>query len=262
MSDYGRFGDNKKRWRKNVKKMAAEGKNPVGLYVMIPDPTVIDLAAMAGFDYIWMDNEHAFFNPETICDMVRAADSAGLSVHMRVENLESIAHLADFGVVGFTVPHIHNAEEARAVINECKYSPVGRRGFADAGRAQRFGMMAMTDYVDEYMEEAYVSIMIEDQEGYKNYREICDVPGIDRISVGEADLTHSFGYLCYLDEPLPGEQPIDTTAARKAVDEIYAYADSKGIGRSKPSPRTICNDRVTLLSAMEARLKEYRKTGK
>ena len=73
-----------------LKKALEEGKTVFGPFCKMLDPTVVELAALAGFDFVIIDMEHGPYSIETVQQMVRAAEARGISAVVRVpENSET-----------------------------------------------------------------------------------------------------------------------------------------------------------------------------
>ena len=60
-----------------LKRALADGKSVFGLLSSIPSPLVVEMIGYAGFDFVVLDMEHVCLNPETLENMVRAAECAG-----------------------------------------------------------------------------------------------------------------------------------------------------------------------------------------
>jgi 4-hydroxy-2-oxoheptanedioate aldolase len=249
MQEFGSFGRIDKRCHKNIKKMAEEGITPVGMALTIPSPFMAELAAIAGFDFVWIDMEHNIFNPETVANIIRAADSAGIATMARIVQMDLILPLLDFGMIGFTIPHVHSADQARQIVDAIKYAPLGHRGYAPRGRAHRFGTMAFSSYMEEIANEVIVSVMIEDREGIEHCEEILDVPGIDYIQMGPGDLSQALDVIGQTDHP-------DVITM---CDKILAAADKRGIKYAGTgAPYTIAEDKTILLSGLTEIVKKHR----
>lgn len=245
MENYGRFGNTERRWRKNIRQMMINGENPAGLAMSIPSPDIAEIAAVAGYDFVWIDMEHNLFNPETVQNIVRVCDSVGMAALARITDYSKITALLDFGITSFTFPHVHTKEQAEEIVSAVRYAPVGRRGYTGDGRAQRYGLMDMKQYMKEYEEEAFISVIIEDAEGIQNYKEIFSVEGIDAASVGPGDLSEALGCPGELDHPLVLEW----------TDKIMSYAHAHGI---MDEPIVISGDKMVLRESLMERLQSYR----
>ena len=109
-----------------------EGKLGVGLGLVFPCAEAIGLVGLlGGFDFINLDGEHGLFSPESIDEMVRTADGYGLTVTARVPNIQSstINLFLDRGVMGILGPHVETAQQARQLVDACRFVPKGQRSW-------------------------------------------------------------------------------------------------------------------------------------
>ena len=71
-----------------ITKMNA-GEVAYGCGITFPSPTLIELMAVAGFDFASFDGEHGPVTPESLDNLCRIADSMGLTPVARVPDIES-----------------------------------------------------------------------------------------------------------------------------------------------------------------------------
>jgi 4-hydroxy-2-oxoheptanedioate aldolase len=102
----------------------------------------------------------------------------------------------DGGAYGVICPMVNTREEARALVSYCLYPPKGQRSNGPI-RAAMYGVAG--DYQKTANDEILVIPMIETRQAVENIDEILDVPGIDAIYVGPADLAFSLGKTPKLD---------------------------------------------------------------
>ncbi|MCL5061488.1 MAG: hypothetical protein M1449_14175, partial [Candidatus Thermoplasmatota archaeon] len=69
-----------------LKRALAVGKTAFGLLNSIPSPLLVEMIGYAGYDFVILDMEHVCVNPETLENMVRAAECAGITPLVRVPN--------------------------------------------------------------------------------------------------------------------------------------------------------------------------------
>ncbi|MGB5431324.1 aldolase/citrate lyase family protein, partial [Eudoraea sp.] len=67
-----------------LKEALEEGQTVFGPFCKMLDPTVVELAALAGFDFVIIDMEHGPYSIETVQQMVRAAEARGITAVVRV----------------------------------------------------------------------------------------------------------------------------------------------------------------------------------
>ncbi|AHG01844.1 aldolase (plasmid) [Halostagnicola larsenii XH-48] len=169
--------------------------NLVGAWLSIGHPTVAEVTATHGFDFVLIDTEHTTVNLETVENMSRGVDAAeGATktiVRVPSDDPVRIKRVLDIGIAGIMVPRIETADEARDIVQAVTYPPDGIRGVA-SGRASTYG-----DDFEQYFKNANDSIttvvQIETQTGLDNAREIAAVDGIDAVFVGPADLSANLG---------------------------------------------------------------------
>jgi 4-hydroxy-2-oxoheptanedioate aldolase len=203
-----------------------EGKLGLGLGLVYPSAEAIELVGMlGGFDYINLDGEHGLFSPESIDAMVRAADGYGLTVTARVPSLMSstINQFLDRGVIGVLGPHVDNAEQAKQLVDACRFVPDGQRSWGggrgtfynDGGLIDQPGLQR-TEYMGLANNEMLVMAQLETATAFSNLDEILEVDGIDAFAWGSNDLAQSMG--------LPGQpdHPDVKAAEASVADRIHA----------------------------------------
>ena len=91
------------------------------------------------------------------------------------------------------VPYVQTADEARAVVDACRYPPRGIRGCAvGVIRAAGFGADAK-DYWDRFEDNLMVILQIETPTGVANIPEIAKVDGVDVLFIGPNDMCANMG---------------------------------------------------------------------
>ncbi|PKR53743.1 HpcH/HpaI aldolase family protein [Thalassospira marina] len=188
---------------KNALKAAIDsGQRAYGLFCSIPSPSAVELVGEAGFDFVIIDTEHVLVNPETLENMIRAADAVGLTALVRVpdEDAKFILRVLDAGAKGIVVPMVESASQLRHAITAARYHPYGKRSL-NGGRAGAFGKQSLADYMDFANGEIMVIAMIESLAGFENIDEILTVRGIDMVLEGAADLSQSLGKPWQISDP-------------------------------------------------------------
>ena len=177
-----------------LKRALAERRAVTGIFCSTPAPVVVEMIGCAGFDFVIIDTEHALVNPETLENMVRAAEAVGLTPLVRVaENAPGpILRALDAGAQGVVVPRVRSRADAEQAVRASRYHPEGERSL-NAGRAARFGAQDLQEYVRHANAEMLVVAMIEDVEGVEALGSILQVPGVDLVLEGAADLSQSLG---------------------------------------------------------------------
>jgi 4-hydroxy-2-oxoheptanedioate aldolase len=103
--------------------------------------------------------------------------------------------MLDAGSLGVIIPMVNTAARAAAAVAACRYAPVGNRSVGPIGAMTRHG----SGYFRWANERVACLLMIETIEAVENIDEILQVPGIDGIYVGPADLALTLGLAPHMD---------------------------------------------------------------
>ncbi|MFH1085487.1 MAG: aldolase/citrate lyase family protein, partial [Chloroflexota bacterium] len=178
-----------------LKRKLQRGETVFGPFMCYSGGTFVEIAGMAGFDFVIVDLEHGPISVETAEELCRAAQSAGISPIVRVRKNDGpqIQRALDIGSAGVQVPQIETQADAEATVRAAKYQPYGMRGvslFTRAGDYTAFGLAGITDRLNA---EHMVIVHVEGRRGLENLDQIVTVPHIDVIFLGPYDLSQSFG---------------------------------------------------------------------
>ena len=191
----------------NGLKAKLQADRPVmGALAFLPSADVVEVLAVAGFDYVIIDLEHTATNSETAVHMVRAAQVHGMSPLIRVrENSEKlILQALEMGAEGIVVPFVQSRDDVIRAARAIRYLPDGVRGTCTASRASRYGTLR-TSFLEhtQAMNNGIVLVgLIEDMNGVNAISEILDCdPGLDAVLVGRSDLSASIGQMGKWDHP-------------------------------------------------------------
>lgn len=189
----------------------------------LPSPMAAELAGRAGPELAVVDCEHGQIGPETLADMLRALDLAGVPALVRVGDAGPgrVKQALDAGAAGIIVPYVETAAEARAAVRATFAPPLGARGMATAvTRAGGFG--ADRAYAAEWNERGLLALQIESGKGLAVAPEIATVEGVDMLFLGPSDYAADLGLDLGLDPARDGE------ALLAALREMAAAARSAG----------------------------------
>ncbi|MEU8350192.1 MULTISPECIES: HpcH/HpaI aldolase/citrate lyase family protein [Streptomyces] len=213
--------------RRSLKQRLAAGERLHGALLRIPSETLVEMAGIAGLDYVVIDCEHGPADLTALQHHLTAAAAQGIDVLVRVGAAEPALALRclDLGAAGLIHPHVGSARDARAVVAADRYPPLGRRGFATYSRAGRFGTVSAAGHLAA-AEETLVVVMIETARACDAAEEIASTEGVDAVLAGPADLAADRGF--------PGPDVVGamvsrvhraTHAAGRAVMTIVAGAE-------------------------------------
>lgn len=195
-----------------------KGLPQIGMFVQSAEPAIVEVAAVAGMDFVVLDIEHGGIYFNIVENMCRAADASGIDLIVRVpmSDPNSVFRPLDSGATGVQVPQVNNLETARRVAAATKYAPAGNRGGARP-RSSRWG--TVPGYFAQANTETVTVIHCETKECVANLNAILSVPDIDVVFAGPQDLSHSYG--------VPGDTA--TPVVQEAIAAMLASAKKHGV---------------------------------
>ena len=194
-----------------LRRAIADGALLVGTIVTLEAPAAAERLAEAGFDWLFLDGEHAPLDSARLQGILQAVGGRCPCL-IRVPAIDEVwvKQALDIGADGVIVPRIRSADEARRVVDWCRYPPEGARSVG-VGRAQGYGAR-LDDYLARANDEIAVVLQIEHADAIEALEDIASVKGVDALFVGPYDLSSSMG--------LPGK-----VTAPGVVNAIQRVAD-------------------------------------
>lgn len=175
----------------------------------------------AGADFVWIDAEHGPFDQESIQDLVRAASEAGVTPVVRVGEFaySLVARALDSGAQGIILPRATNLDELRTALSWTRFPPDGVRGFGLSGPHTGYATAGFAEIIAHHNANTMVIAQIENAWAIEYCEEIVQLPFIDVIMIGPADLSISLG--------IPGQ--ITNPAFISAVERVIAACQTYGV---------------------------------
>ena len=166
-----------------------------GMAVLSNSPWVAELAPRVGFELVWFDMEHGSLGYAELGQLCQAAESAGGLTLVRTADAErtSILRALEVGARFIVVPMIETVAQARELVRNTKYPPVGSRGFSSRSRGAGYGLKPMAATLHEANQSTHAFALIESIRGVQNVADICAVEGLDGIFLGPGDLSFELG---------------------------------------------------------------------
>lgn len=221
-----------------TKAKLARGEPALGCWQMIGHPTVAELMAAEGFDWLCVDLEHTPIDYPTFEHIARAVKPAGIDLLARLQGCDPVQakRVLDAGADGIIVPLVNSRAEAELAVAMAKYPPAGIRGAAFS-RAADFGR-SFRPYFDAHNEKVLVVAMIEHRDAVAALDAILSTPGLDAILIGPYDLSCSLGR--------PGE--LGHPEVQDALDAILAGCVRHGV---PPGLHVVAVDPTAVREAIE-----------
>ena len=199
------------------------GQSCVSPAITFADPLVTDALA-SSVDFFWIDLEHSAMDPGALAGHLLAARAHRVPALVRVAGSDTpfIKPILDGGAEGIVVPQIRSAEEVRRVVSDCRYPPLGQRGFGPRVPSD-YGRDAGPDYVERANRELFVAVQIENADALEALDEIAAVPGLDSLCLGPWDLSGALGHLGEVEHPSV-VAAIETVIAKARAAGLYVGA--------------------------------------
>jgi 4-hydroxy-2-oxoheptanedioate aldolase len=186
-----------------VKEKLNSGGTAIGVFVPMPSPDIVEIVALAGFDFALLDGEHGRISPDDAYPMILAAEARDIPAMVRVgeNDRQVVLKYLDLGVSGVMIPQTNTPELVKDAIAGMRYAPDGLRGLA-GGRTFGFGQGApMAEVVPEINKRVLSIIQFEHIDALPHLGEMLATPGLDVFFVGPTDLHQSMGYGGQLGHP-------------------------------------------------------------
>ena len=191
------------------------------------DPRGAEIAAMCGFDALWIDLEHVPDTFREVENIVRAAKMYDCDVITRVSRggYNNYIKPLEADTTAIMVPHLMSLKDAKEIVYYTKFHPIGRRPL-DGGNADgAFCQIDTLEYMKQANERRLTIVQIEDPEPLEELEEIAALDGIDMLFFGPADFSQGLGTPCDFSNPKIAE-------TRKLIAEVAArhgkYAGTTG----------------------------------
>ncbi len=166
-----------------------------GTFLNLGSPTAVEIAAMAGFDWVLIDLEHGSGTAADLRAQLLATRGTAAAAIVRIPSTDAdlVKFVMDSGAAGVMFPYIADATEAARAVSFMKYPPVGVRGVAQVIRATDYGRN-WKGYQAEADDKSLVVVQIETPDAADRAEEIAAVPGVDVLFVGPMDLSVNLGH--------------------------------------------------------------------
>lgn len=155
----------------------------------------VEIAAMQGYDCIWVDNEHTASDWSLIERQINAAKIHDCDTLARVRrgSYSEYSIPLELDAAGLMVPHIMNLNDAREVVKRTRFQPLGMRA-VDGGNADAaYCNIPLAEYLEQANQQRFIVLQIEDPEPLEELDAIAALPGYDVLFFGPGDFSHAIG---------------------------------------------------------------------
>ncbi len=191
----------------------------IGTFLKTPSSIVAEILALSRLNVVCIDTEHAPFGRLELDQAIAALRAADMPSLVRVADDTStqIRNALDSGATGILVPHVTNANQARAIVKAAHFGD-GGRGYAGSPRASGYTTKSMQEHLADSHEQTAIVLQIEDIPALDEVKAIAAVDGVDCLFIGRADLAVAM------------QKSASDEAVVAAVNNICA--DCRAVGRA------------------------------
>lgn len=199
----------------------------IGTFVKLGRREVIEILALAGFDFAICDLEHSQITEQEAGNLITAGRACALPVIVRVAHFDpgQVNRLLETGAAGIQLPQLQTKEQALAFHSACKYPPEGSRSLSLAQPAAGYGSEPLMEYIQRSNREVLLVGQLESKDLDRPLSAL--VKGLDIAFIGSLDLTVDMGAPGKLDDPAVQQRISEIEEAAGAANvRLGIYADS------------------------------------
>jgi len=198
--------------QESFKQRLLKGDALFGIYISFSVPSLVEMFSQCGFDWLWLDFEHAGTSLETMQTMLASMNGSGCASLVRLpwNDIVWIKRVLDLGPDGIIIPMVNSRKDIQSAIQACRYPPEGVRGVG-AGRASGYGLN-LKEYLATANRKLVVVCQVETAEAVANIEDMVQEEGVDAFLIGPWDLSGSLGHLGDLEHP----------SVQEAIDKVVS----------------------------------------
>ena len=219
--------------RLEFKKSLQERKKLFGGWVSFAHPSISEIFAQAGFDFIAIDMEHSTISVEQAQRIIATCQGDGtLCLPRPVSHSNDwIKPLLDSGADGLIVQMVNTPQEVENIIQHVKFPPIGSRSYG-VNRAHNYGLN-FDDYIKKWNESSSVIIQVESIQAVENIEKLLEFDEVDGVMIGPYDISGSLG--------VPGKtsHQLVIDATRKVIEACQKFGKSCGTQIENPTDENV-----------------------
>jgi 4-hydroxy-2-oxoheptanedioate aldolase len=207
-----------------VKQQLEAGEVAFGTWLQTPSPTMANILAHSGMDFVTIDMEHgpaSFSDAESIVYAIEAGGSTPM-IRLGDGSAPTVLKACDLGVQSVLVAHVQTAEAAADVVSAMRFAPEGDRGMAPFTRLHDYSGADLAEKLRKANRWQLAGVLVEDTLGLSNLSRIVGIDGLDLVYLGIYDLSQVLGRPGQVDHP----EVLETVSS--AVQEINAAGKVAG----------------------------------
>src|SRR5262245_15966318 len=141
------------------------GTPQVGIRSQLCSSLAAEAIASCGYDYVYLDMEHAPNDPMSILHQANAIAAASSHTVVRLPGNDGLLmqRLLDLGINNLVIPMVESVGDAELAVAATRYPPKGNRSAAAVHRGNRFGLD--TAYIGDVLERICLIVQVESRRG-------------------------------------------------------------------------------------------------
>jgi len=158
-------------------------------------PSIDQIMALAGCDFLFLDMEHGPFSLETVADIVQICRLSGVTPLVRVPDAEYhlLCRPLDLGAEGIMVPRVETKAQVEHIVESVLFPPRGTRGCSVNKGQNDFRSQNLFEFAEEANRENLIILQIERWRAVEDIETLLSVPGVGAAILGPNDLALSMG---------------------------------------------------------------------
>lgn len=187
-----------------LKPALASGKVLRGLMVSeLKTPFLGAILDSAEMDFAILDQEHGSYGADMLATLLAGFRGGRCQPLVRVPEVRRDCFLTplEMGAAGVLVPRVETGDQARAIVDFCRYPSAGSRGVSMSRAHTGFSRVSASDYIAQANAEIFIGVQIETAEALTALDDILSVDGIDMAFIGPSDLSVSCAISPKLTDP-------------------------------------------------------------
>jgi 4-hydroxy-2-oxoheptanedioate aldolase len=213
----------------------------VGVNVQTASEEVVEMAGLAGYDYVMLDWEHGSYGFDKLVTLIRAAEAVSVSPIVRIPHADgvTVCRVLDAGAHGIVAPQINSVAQASEVMRAARFQsvsyPHGCRGACPSTRAAGHLCHDWGAYVEKSNDEIFVALGFETQESITLFGEMVDMGRMDAAFIGAFDLAQSMGLNGQMTHPdvMTALKPLISGAKQRNIPIFATLISGDPVGARK-----------------------------
>ncbi|MCI8808874.1 MAG: hypothetical protein HFF84_01885 [Oscillibacter sp.] len=246
-----------------------KGEPSIGTFAQLNSAQVVECLGRTGLDYVLIDTEHCMAYPGVVSASITAADAAGLTPLVRINEITRsvVLQALDYGAKGLIIPAVETVEQVQKLVKFAKFQPVGNRGFCptrDGGWGyDEVSLQGTEAYFAQCNRETLLIPQCETVGCLEHIEEIAAMEGVDGIFVGPFDLSIALGCPLEFDsERMCSALERVQSACKKNHKMAFIYCNSAEEAKRRASQgfdsMTMGVDTVALIDAYRQMVDTFR----